>query len=77
MVLFPILLALVTMVSTVGLQFLVGDSAAQTTDTDANSFMAELRFALHLPLLMFSLGMGTFAFMSNALVRRTATKITC
>ena len=76
MVLFPMLLALVTMVSTVGLQFLVGDSAAQTNDTDANSFTwQELRFALHLPLLMFSLGMGTFAFMGrDALVRRTATK---
>ena len=76
MVLFPMLLALVTMVSTVGLQFLVGDSAAQTTDTDVNSFTwQELRLALHLPLLMFSLGMGTFAFMGrDALVRRTATK---
>ena len=76
MVLFPLLLALVTMVSTIGLQFLVGDSAAQTSDTEANSFTwEELRFALHLPLLMFSLGMGTFAFMGrDALVRRTATK---
>ena len=76
MVLFPMLLALVTMVSTVGLQFLVGDSAAQTTDTEANSFTwQELRFALHMPLLIFSLGMGTFAFMGrDALVRRTATK---
>ena len=76
MVLFPLLLALVTMVSTIGLQFLVGDSAAQTSDTESNSFTwQELRFALHLPLLMFSLGMGTFAFMGrDALVRRTATK---
>ena len=76
MILFPLLLSLVTMVSTVGLQFLVGDSAAQTSDTDVNSFTwQELRFALHLPLLMFSLGMGTFAFMGrDALVRRTASK---
>ena len=76
MILFPLLLSLVTMVSTVGLQFLVGDSAAQTSDTDVNSFTwQELRFALHLPLLMFSLGMGTFAFMGRAaLVRRTASK---
>ncbi len=76
MVLFPLLLSLVTMVSTVGLQFLVGDSAAQTSDTEVNSFTwQELRFALHLPLLMFSLGMGTFAFMGrDALVRRTASK---
>ena len=65
MVLFPLLLSLVTMVSTVGLQFLVGDSAAQTSDTDVNSFTwQELRFALHLPLLVFSLGMGTFASVS-------------
>ena len=76
MVLFPLLLALVTMVSTIGLQFLVGDSAAQTSETNANSFTwQELRFGLHLPLLMFSLGMGTFAFMGrDALVRRTASK---
>ena len=76
MVLFPLLLALVTMVSTIGLQFLVGDSAAQTSETSANSFTwQELRFGLHLPLLMFSLGMGTFAFMGrDALVRRTASK---
>ncbi len=76
MVLFPLLLALVTMVSTIGLQFLVGDSAAQTSETSANSFTwQELRFGLHLPLLIFSLGMGTFAFMGrDALVRRTASK---
>ena len=76
MVLFPLLLALVTMVSTIGLPFLVGDSAAQTSETSVNSFTwQELRFGLHLPLLMFSLGMGTFAFMGrDALVRRTASK---
>ncbi len=76
MVLFPLLLALVTMVSAIGLQFLVGDSAAQTSETSVNSFTwQELRFGLHLPLLMFSLGMGTFAFMGrDALVRRTASK---
>jgi len=62
-VLFPLLLTLVTMVTTVGLQFLVGDSAAQSSDMEAKSFTwDQLRFALHLPLLFFSLGMGTFAF---------------
>ena len=62
-VLFPLLLTLVTMVTTVGLQFLVGDSAAQSSDMDTKSFTwDQLRFALHLPLLFFSLGMGTFAF---------------
>ena len=76
MVLFPLLLTLVTAISTIGLQFLVGDSTAQTSDIDAKTFTwQELRFALHLPLFMFSLGMGTFAFMGrDASVRRTATK---
>ncbi|MGA0379866.1 MAG: hypothetical protein ACO3NJ_03570 [Candidatus Poseidoniaceae archaeon] len=62
-VLFPLLLTLVTMVTTIGLQFLVGDSAAQSSDMDTKSFTwDQLRFGLHLPLLFFSLGMGTFAF---------------
>ena len=62
-VLFPLLLTLVTMVTTIGLQFLVGDSAAQSSDMDRKSFTwDQLRFGLHLPLLFFSLGMGTFAF---------------
>ena len=76
MVLFPLLLTLVTAISTIGLQFLVGDSTAQTSDIDAKTFTwQELRFGLHLPLFMFSLGMGTFAFMGrDAIVRRTGTK---
>ena len=76
MVLFPLLLTLVTAISTIGLQFLVGDSTAQTSDIDAKTFTwQELRFGLHLPLFMYSLGMGTFAFMGrDAIVRRTGTK---
>ncbi len=76
MVLFPLLLTLVTALSTIGLQFLVGDSTAQTSDIEAKTFTwQELRFALHLPMFMFSLGMGTFAFMGrDAIVRRTGTK---
>ena len=76
MVLFPLLLSLVTAISTIGLQFLVGDSTAQSSDLDSKTFTwQELRFALHLPMFMFSLGMGTFAFMGrDAIVRRTGTK---
>ena len=75
-VLFPLLLTLVTAISTIGLQFLVGDSTAQSSDLDAKTFTwQELRFALHLPLFMFSLGMGTFAFMGrDAILRRSGTK---
>ena len=76
MVLFPLLLTLVTAISTIGLQFLVGDSTAQTSDIDAKTFTwQELRFGLHLPMFMFSLGMGTFAFIGrDAIIRRTGTK---
>jgi hypothetical protein len=76
MVLFPLLLTLVTAVTTIGLQFLVGDSTAQVSDLESKTFTwDELRFALHLPLLMFSLGMGTFAFMGHdAIVHRAGTK---
>jgi len=49
-ILFPLLLSLVTMISTIGLQFLVGDSAAQTSDIESKTFTwQELRFGLHLP----------------------------
>lgn len=75
-VLFPLLLTLITALTTVGLQFLVGDSTAQVSDIEQKTFTwGELRFALHLPLLMFSLGMGTFAFMGHdAIVHRAGTK---
>ncbi|MCH1541335.1 MAG: hypothetical protein L7S56_07920 [Candidatus Poseidonia sp.] len=76
MVLFPLLLTLVTAISTIGLQFLVGDSAAQSSDLESKTFSwQQLRFGLHMPLFMFSLGMGTFAFIGrDAIVRRTASK---
>ena len=76
--LFPLLVALVTMVATIGLQFLVGEGAAQGTDSisDSQAFTwQEMRFALHLPLLFFSLGMGSFAFLGREKVlARTGTK---
>ena len=77
-VLFPLLLTLVTMVTTIGLQFLVGDSAAQSSDMDTKSFSwDQLRFGLHLPLLFFSLGMGTFAFRGReAISQRDGNKTT-
>ena len=74
--LFPLLVALVTMVATIGLQFLVGEGAAQGTDSESNAFTwEEMRFALHLPLLFFSLAMGSFAFLGREKVlARTGTK---
>ena len=76
--LFPLLVGLVTMVATIGLQFLVGEGAAQGTDSisDSSAFSwNELRLTLHLPLLFFSLGMGLFAFLGREKVlSRTGTK---
>jgi len=76
--LFPLLVALVTMVATIGLQFLVGEGASQGADSisDAQTFSwDEMRIALHLPLLLFSLGMGSFAFLGRERVlARTGTK---
>ena len=76
--LFPLLVALVTMVATIGLQFLVGEGAAQGTDSlsDSKAFSwEEMRFGLHLPLLFFSLAMGSFAFLGREKVlARTGTK---
>ena len=47
-VLFPLLLTLITALTTVGLQFLVGDSSAQVADIEQKTFTwGELRFALH------------------------------
>ena len=64
------------MVTTIGLQFLVGDSAAQSSNMETKSFTwDQLRFGLHLPLLFFSLGMGTFAFRgSEAISQRDGNK---
>ena len=38
MVLFPLLLTLVTAITTIGLQFLVGDSSAQVSDIESKTF---------------------------------------
>lgn len=75
-ILFPLLLTLITAVTTIGLQFLVGTGAAQVSDIDERTFSwDQLRIGVHLPLLMFSLGMGTFAFKGQeAIMQRTGSK---
>ena len=79
---FPVMLALVSMVVTVGLRFLTGDagieSAYETVKAaDAQSAKAftwdELKVGLHLSLFMFSLGMGSFAFIGRNMVSQRAS----
>jgi hypothetical protein len=79
---FPVMLALVTMIITVGLRFLTGDAGIESAyDTmkaaDAQSEKAftwnELKIGLHLSLFMFSLGMGSFAFIGRNMVSQRAS----
>jgi hypothetical protein len=68
---FPALLAIVTMVLIVGIKFLVGEGVADVEglEDQRRAFSwDELKFALHLPLFMFSLGMGSFAFLGRVMV---------
>ena len=71
------MLALVTMIITVGLRFLTGDAGIDSAfDTvkaaEAQAEKAftwnELKIGLHLSLFMFSLGMGSFAFIGRNMV---------
>ncbi len=69
LLLFPALLAIISLVAVVGLPFLVGESAAQTEDIERKTFSWDaMRLALHIPLFMFSLGMGSFAFLGREVV---------
>tara|TARA_Y100000588_G_scaffold377388_1_gene456458 strand:+ start:74 stop:1711 length:1638 start_codon:yes stop_codon:yes gene_type:complete len=74
---FPVMLALVTMIITVGLRFLTGDAGIESyydtqmaADAQAEKAFtwAELKIGLHISLFMFSLGMGSFAFIGRNMV---------
>lgn len=78
---FPIMLALVTMVITIGLRFLTGESeivyAQDTAEQIANQSEKtftwdELKMALHVSLFLFSLGMGSFAFIGRNMISQRA-----
>ncbi len=71
-VLFPALVALFAMAVTIGLRFLVGSGEVDPwADADAarETFTwMELRMGVHVGLFLFSLGMGSFAFVGRAIV---------
>ncbi len=78
---FPIMLALVTMVITIGLRFLTGESeivyAQDTAEQIANQSEKtftwdELKMGLHVSLFLFSLGMGSFAFIGRNMISQRA-----
>lgn len=75
--LFPALLSIVTMVVTIGLRFLVGEGvtsdAVLVEETRRAFTWQEMRFALHFPLFMFSLGMGSFAFLGRVMVSQRSS----
>ena len=79
---FPVMLALVAMIITVGLRFLTGEAGIESAyDTvkaaDAQAEKAftwnELKIGLHLSIFMFSLGMGSFAFIGRNMVSQRAS----
>ena len=79
---FPVMLALVTMIITVGLRFLTGDAGiesvydtAKAADAQAEKAFTwdELKVGLHASLFMFSLGMGSFAFIGRNMVSQRAS----
>ena len=67
--LFPAILSVIAMVACIGLRYLVGEgveSNALAVEDYRRAFTwQEMRFALHFPLFMFSLGMGSFAFLGR------------
>ena len=69
--LFPALLGVVSMALTIGLRFLTGDGI---TGVDAEELSREtftfdeLRSGIHLMVFLFSMGMGTFAFLGRSIV---------
>lgn len=69
--LFPALLGVVSMALTIGLRFLTGDAI---TGVDAEELSREtftfdeLRSGIHLMVFLFSMGMGTFAFLGRSIV---------
>ncbi len=73
-VLFPLLVALFSMAVTIGLRFLVGsgeiDPWADAEAARETFTWAELRSGLHVGLFLFSLGMGSFAFVGRAIVSK-------
>ena len=73
--LFPALLSLFSMLVTLGFPFLVGegvpDSINPVQENRAFSW-DEMKQALHVPLFMFSLGMGSFAFLGRVMISQRA-----
>ena len=78
---FPIMLALVTMVITIGLRFLTGEADIVPVQDSAEAAAAQaekalswddLKLGLHISLFMFSLGMGSFAFIGRNMVSQRA-----
>ena len=68
---FPALLAVVSMALTIGLRFLTGDGVigANEEEISRETFtFDELRTGIHLMVFLFSMGMGTFAFLGRSII---------
>ena len=68
---FPALLGIVSMALTIGLRFLTGDavSGVDAEEMARETFtFDELRSGIHIMVFLFSMGMGTFAFLGRSIV---------
>ena len=74
--LFPALVSLFSMILAMGFPFLVGEGVPDTINAveEGRAFSwSEMKIALHLPLFVFSLGMGSFAFLGKILTSQRAS----
>ena len=74
--LFPALVSLFSMILTMGFPFLVGEGVPDTINAveEGRAFSWEqMKIAMHLPLFLFSLGMGSFAFLGKILTSQRSS----
>ena len=72
LLLFPVLVSSFTIVFVIGMRFLVEGGIPGTDPERVQTFTwNQLKYSMHIPVVLFSLGMGTFAFMAkDAAARR-------
>ena len=69
---FPVMLALFSLILTVGLRFLTGEVLIDP-DSEQQAFSwDQLKFFLHAGMFMFALSMGSFAFIGRVMVSQRA-----
>ena len=69
---FPVMLALFSLILTVGLRFLTGEVLIDPDSKQQAFAWHQLKFFLHSAMFMFALSMGSFAFIGRVMVSQRA-----